>query len=66
MTEDLDEDLISNDRQSWLNKLDYFRAKLGMKKKSKRISGKDIAFSIVLELLSDEAMTMDINALDVN
>ncbi len=66
ITEDLDEDLISNDRESWMNKLDYFRSKLGMKKKTKKINGKDIAFNVILELFSDQAMTMELNALVIN
>ena len=65
LSEDLDEDLISNNRQSWLTKLDYFKSKLGIKKE-KKINGKDIIFNTLLELFSDQTVGIDLNILEMH
>lgn len=66
ISDDLDEDLISIDRQSWINKLDYFKKKLGIKKSKKKISGKDIVFKILIELFADEDIGIDLKVLETH
>lgn len=42
ITDDLDEDLIPMDKQSWIKRLDNFKAKLGLTKSKKKVNGRDI------------------------
>lgn len=64
ITDDLDEDLIPIDKQSWLYRLDSFRKKLGLKKSKKKINGKDIVFNWLVELLSDHDAGVDFKTLE--
>ena len=64
ITEDLDEDLIPMDKQSWIKRLELFKRKLGIKKSKKRINGKDIVFKCIIELLSDHDTGIDMKQLE--
>ena len=66
LNDDLDEDLIPIDKQSWMNRLGYFKKKLGIKKSKKKINGKDIVFKCLLELLADEDIGIDLKILEQN
>lgn len=66
MSDDLDEDLIPINKQSWVKKLDYFKKKIGIKKTKKKVNGKDIVFKVLLELLADEEIGIDLNILETH
>ena len=63
-TDDLDEDLIPIDKNTWLNKLDYFKKKLGLKKSKKTLTGKDIVFKCLLELFAEDDAGIDLKILE--
>lgn len=66
MSDDLDEDLIPINKQGWMNRLGYFKKKLGLKKTKKKINGKDIVFKCLLELLADEDVGIDMKLIENN